>query len=285
MRTICPAKINLTLRILGKRPDGYHEIDSIVARVGLHDELSASPRRDSELRLTCDAPGVPVDESNLVLRAARKLMERAGRAPGGVDFALRKRIPAGAGLGGGSSNAAGALRLLNELWGLGWSRERLAEVGAEVGSDVPLFLHGPVCRIRGRGELVENLPWRAAGWVGLILPELHCGTREVYAAVRREAIPAGREWPWDAGARGGEVSAGGLAAFLHNDLREAAFAATPGLADVHERLERLGGGPVALTGSGSGLFQLFDEREAASGFAEAARALKLRAEVVGFERL
>ena len=128
-----PAKINLTLRVVGKRDDGFHEIESLIARIDLCDTVHVSPRDDGRLTLECDEPSIPADESNLALKAAAILRDKAA-APQGAHMSLKKRIPAGAGLGGGSSNAAATLMLLNEFWNLGLPNSKLATIGTEIGS-------------------------------------------------------------------------------------------------------------------------------------------------------
>ncbi|MBN2446828.1 MAG: 4-(cytidine 5'-diphospho)-2-C-methyl-D-erythritol kinase, partial [Phycisphaerae bacterium] len=149
-----PAKINLTLAVLGTRPDGFHVLESLVALLEFGDTIDFTPRTDDQLDLACPHPDVPADGSNLILRAAERLREVAGRQCG-VDIKLDKRIPPGSGLGGGSSNAATTLAALNEIWELGLSSEQLSGIAAELGSDVPLFLRGPLSIIRGRGEMVQ----------------------------------------------------------------------------------------------------------------------------------
>lgn len=149
-----PAKLNLTLRVLGRRPDGYHEIESLVAQVDLCDVVRVGLRDDGRTTISCSDPGIPADETNLALRAARLLLRDSGRDAQGLEIALEKRIPAGAGLGGGSSNAATTLRLVNELLGLGYTNERLAGLGATLGADVPLFFHESPCVVSGIGQTI-----------------------------------------------------------------------------------------------------------------------------------
>ena len=273
-----PAKINLTLRVGPLRPDGFHEIESLVARVGLCDTVSVTPRADGQLTLECDDPAIPCDETNLALRAARLLSDQT-RVRNGAHISLKKRIPAGSGLGGGSSNAATALMLLNDLWQLHLGRDELAAIGAKIGSDVPLFFHSPLCVVRGRGEQIEDVNRRFKGWVVLILPDLHVSTREVYASWDRAGpSPARPAMEHVLAAAGGTSTLGPL---LFNDLEAAAFQVSPELAELATRLRRDRHEPVHMTGSGSAFFQLFEEagpaREAAGRIA---RAFGLRVEVV-----
>ena len=252
LRVLAPAKLNLDLRVLGRRADGFHELDSIVARISLYDVIELRPRDDGRIRLEC--PGLPglAPEKNLAWRAAERLAARAGGARG-VDIALTKHIPAGSGLGGGSSDAAAVLAAMNDLWGLHLPAPELAEIAAGLGSDVPLFLGPPAARIRGRGEIVE--PAAVHPFVALlVLPEIHCPTPEVYAA-------------WDAAAapRGSPPARPRMTALpsvwregLVNDLAAAARTVRPELGELMDLLAAEMGLPVQLTGSGSGLFVLFD---------------------------
>ena len=272
-----PAKINLTLRVGDARPDGFHEIESLVAQIGLYDHVTVTSREDRRHLVECDDRTIPCDETNLARRAARLLAESAG-VRRGVLISLAKRIPPGAGLGGGSSNAAATLKLLNSLWRLGLSHPDLASLGAQLGSDVPLFCYGPLCVVRSRGEAVEELRDRIALWAALILPDLPCSTAAVYAAWN-----ALTEQP--AHASLGEVrsaahSAAGLMDLLYNDLELAAFAVAPPLGRLAERVAEIAGGPVRMSGSGSALFRLFEQRDDAELFAsEVAKHLGVRTTV------
>ncbi|MEX2579880.1 MAG: 4-(cytidine 5'-diphospho)-2-C-methyl-D-erythritol kinase [Verrucomicrobiales bacterium] len=149
-----PAKTNLWLRILGKREDGFHDIETRMARLSLRDRLRLAWRSDERLVLTCSDEALPTGEDNLVVKAVRALERHVGKVFA-VSVELEKRIPSGAGLGGGSSDAAAVLRALNEMAQLSLSADELAEVGSEIGSDVPFFLHDGPCDCRGRGEIVE----------------------------------------------------------------------------------------------------------------------------------
>ncbi len=291
--TQSPAKINLTLRVGGTRPDGFHEIESLVVRVGLCDVVTVAPRDDARFTLSCDDPSVPCDDTNLALRAARRLADlpltgrksvkgAGGVRDRGVHITLQKRIPPGAGLGGGSSNAATTLMLLNELWNIEHSPEQLAALGAEIGSDVPLFFHTPLCIVRGRGERVEDLRRTLTGWAVLILPALHSPTRAVYAAWDRMQARFTRPALGEALQHADRAET--LMPHLFNDLEAPACAVTATLAGLAEQLARLADGPVRMTGSGSAFYRLFDERAAAEAFAERVRGeLGTRAEVAPLE--
>ncbi len=173
------AKINLWLRVTGKRADGYHEVETRLCPISLADEISLSKRTDKAVNLTCSDATVPTDESNLVLRALRAY-ESATGSRSGWDIHLEKRIPHGAGLGGGSSDAAAMLRGLNELGASPLSKAELIELAAALGSDVPFFLHETVCDATGRGEKVQpvEFPWRLP--LVLIKPSFSISTPWAY---------------------------------------------------------------------------------------------------------
>ena len=270
MRTVerqSPAKINLTLRVVGKRDDGFHEIESLIARIDLCDTVNVSPRDDGRLTLECDEPSIPADESNLALKAAAILRDKAA-TPRGAHISLKKRIPAGAGLGGGSSNAATTLALLNELWNLDFPNSELAAMGAEIGSDVPLFFHSPLCVVRGRGELIEDIDLRLSGWVVLLIPQIPCATGAVYAAWKR--LPEHPQRPAIDAVVAQVNSArtvSELSSHLFNDLAPAACAAVPEFADWSRQVGLCAGGLIHMTGSGSALYRLFDHEAEARRFA------------------
>jgi 4-diphosphocytidyl-2-C-methyl-D-erythritol kinase len=272
-----PAKINLTLRVADVRPDGFHEIESLVAQIGLCDQVSVTPREDRRHLVECDDRTIPCDETNLARRAARLLAETAGVRRGAL-ISLTKRIPAGAGLGGGSSNAAATLKLLNGLWRLGLSHPDLAGLGAQLGSDVPLFCYGPLSVIRGRGDEVEELRDCMELYAALVLPGLHCSTAEVYAAFDR--LPDRPIHPSLGEVRTATHSAARLMEVLYNDLEPAAFAVAPQLHRLAERVTELATGPVRMSGSGSTLYRLFDRRDDAALFAgEVQQRLSVRTAV------
>jgi 4-diphosphocytidyl-2-C-methyl-D-erythritol kinase len=273
-----PAKLNLTLRVAGLRPDGFHELESLVAQINLCDTVSVAAHEDGCYALGCDDPTLPRDGSNLVLRAAKALNEAAGTNHG-ARIELRKRIPAGAGLGGGSSNAATTLMLLNKLWKAGLAKPDLIRLGAALGSDVPLFCGTPLCVIRGRGEQVEDRGAPPALWAALVLPALRCSTAAVYAAW--DQSPQHPSRPSVAEVLAARGCARDLMELLFNDLELAAFRAVPELAELAERIAAAGGQSVRLTGSGAALFRLFDDARAAARFALAVgSALGVRVDVV-----
>jgi 4-diphosphocytidyl-2-C-methyl-D-erythritol kinase len=276
-----PAKINLTLRVCGRQPNGYHDLESLVAQISLCDTVTVARHEDGCYALECDDPALPRDGSNLVLQAAKALNKAAGTNHG-AEITLTKRIPAGAGLGGGSSNAATTLKLLNDLWDTRLPSAELAQLGAALGSDVPLFFHGPACVIRGRGERVEPLPPLPAYWAALVLPPLHCATPAVYQAWDQLADHASRPSLTKVLAAGHTVDA--FMDCLFNDLEEAAFRVVPELGALQRGIQEATGLAVRLTGSGAGMFRLFDEPRAAARFAlRAGTECGVRVDVVSLQ--
>ena len=248
MRGLAYAKINLTLAVTGRRADSYHELASVMQTVSLADTLSLLPAAD--LSLDCDRSDLGGDD-NLVLRAGRLL----GR---GGQFTLRKRIPVAAGLGGGSSDGALALRLLDGVYGLGLSAGDLLAAAAELGSDVPFFLHGGTALVEGRGERVTPLPDRPRQWLVLLNPGVPLSTAAVFGELRVE------EYATPSPAAGGE-GWGEATTFLSNSLEAPARRLEPRIGECAARLGAAGLSRALLSGSGPTVFGL------ASGEGEARR--------------
>jgi 4-diphosphocytidyl-2-C-methyl-D-erythritol kinase len=249
-----PAKLNLYLRVLGRRPDGYHEIETLFERVDLADELTFEPQPNG-LTLTCTEPTLSCGEDNLVLKAARALQETTGVTLG-AHIHLIKRIPVAAGLGGGSSDAAAALLGLNHLWELGLGRERLIELAAALGSDVPFFLsRSPFAIGRGRGEWCEPVADAPSLAHVLVVPEERLSTREVYGGFSPLTDPAPSITMIVHALRNGP-DLPGLAKGLWNDLEPEAIRRCPVISRILLLLRELGCLGVCLSGSGPALFGL-----------------------------
>jgi len=182
-----PAKINLTLDVLSKRPDGYHEVEMIMTTVDLADRVDLTLLGGNEINLDCSASFIPDDLRNHAYKAARLLQERCN-VNKGVHIYIDKQIPVAAGLAGGSSDAAATLRGLNKLWNLGLSLDELAEIGAEIGSDVPFCVYGGTAKAFGRGEKIVHLPAPSACWVVLAKPPIGVSTADVYGNLRVDQI-------------------------------------------------------------------------------------------------
>lgn len=262
-----PAKLNLTLQVGPRRDDGYHGLVSLVALVDFCDTVTVSTHEAREFTAWCSNMNVPTGGRNLAIQAARALAEHSGHA-GGAHLAIDKRIPVGAGLGGGSTNAAATLGLLNELWGLRYADAQLADLGATLGSDVPLFFHGPLSVMRGRGERVAPLEQRIDAWALLVLPPFGCDTKTVYAAF--DELPAPPAHPEPESLLTSESGAA-LMSGLFNDLQPAAMRSHPALAELGRRLAETLDGPAQLTGSGSAWFRLYDDDGEAKAAAEKVR--------------
>src|SRR5215470_15349993 len=184
MQVIAPAKINLSLRVLGRRSDGFHEIETLIAPISLCDEIKIVHRSGKQgIAFRCDDPSVPNDEGNLVVRAANVFFEET-RISSGVSIELKKRIPHGAGLGGGSSDAASTLLALNELFETNLAREALAKMAETIGSDVPFFIFQAAALCKGRGELVSPTRLRKELMVLLLKPEFGVPTQWAYSRWR-----------------------------------------------------------------------------------------------------
>jgi 4-diphosphocytidyl-2-C-methyl-D-erythritol kinase len=254
-----PAKINLYLHVLGRRPDGYHEIDSLVAFADIGDRLSAAPA--AQFSLTLDGPEAAslagLGDDNLVLRAARRLARDAGIAAGAA-LSLEKNLPVAAGLGGGSSDAAAALRALSALWGL--PAERAAPIAAALGADMPVCLYGRPAWVGGIGERIVPAAGLPCAGIVLANPRIALPTAAVFAARRGEFSAPGRFAPMP-------MDAPGLARALkrrRNDLTEAAIGLVPEIGEILARLAALPGALLArMSGSGATCFALFADRAAA----------------------
>ncbi|WP_069862050.1 4-(cytidine 5'-diphospho)-2-C-methyl-D-erythritol kinase [Pseudomonas citronellolis] len=173
-----PAKLNLFLHILGRRADGYHELQTLFQFLDHADELHFAPREDGQIRLHTDVPGVPHD-SNLIVRAARQLQEQSGCRLG-ADIWLDKHLPMGGGIGGGSSDAATTLVGLNHLWQLGWDEDRLAALGLGLGADVPVFVRGRAAFAEGVGEKLTPVELEEP-WFLVAVPQVFVSTAEVFS--------------------------------------------------------------------------------------------------------
>ena len=251
------AKVNLTLEVLGRREDGYHEIASIIQTIDLHDTLTLEP--SDEITLECDWPEL-VSPDNLVLKAAHLLKEQSGTGRG-ARISLRKRIPVSSGLGGGSSDAAATLKCLNALWGLGLSLDDLMPMAARLGSDVPFFLHGGTAMVHGRGELVRPLPPADLKWLVVLNPDIAIAdkTASAYAKLTEANYTPGHlTRKLEARIRGGGDTP---SQFLFNVFDEVAPGAFSGLKSHWQTFESLGAREVHVVGSGPSLFAPVSRKE------------------------
>jgi 4-diphosphocytidyl-2-C-methyl-D-erythritol kinase len=307
MRVPAPAKINLHLRVGPRRADGYHPLLTWMTTVALFDTLTFVRRRRRRPRhgdhadasspppppppgrdaawftLSCNDPRLSIGEGNLIVKAATALADDAARAigsrdgegrtersPDRVSAFLNKRIPTGAGLGGGSSDAASTLIGLNGLWKLGFAASRLGAIAATLGSDVPFFLSGPSSICTGRGEIVRPVASLDMKWATLMLPrQIEMPTPAVYRRFdemnlgREDAIRDEPDWQaWS------KLNSAELMPRLVNDLEPAAFALRPELGELRSKLEAALSQVVRMSGSGSSLFTLCDDAETAESHAK-----------------
>ena len=258
---LAPAKVNLFLEVLARRPDGFHEIDTVFQAVSLCDRLTCEAAEHLELDVRGAGAEVPRDERNLVLRAARALAVHAG-VRRGARITLEKEIPVGAGLGGGSSDAAAALRALDRMWGTSLGEDDLLALASGLGSDVPFFVRGGTARGRGRGERLEPISTEALFWHVIVWPGVPISTAEAYRRLdeHRQLTRQSPERLVRALERG-DVAAAGAATF--NRLEEVAKEVRPELGRTLDLLREAGAIASHVTGSGSAVFGLFDRESVA----------------------
>jgi len=257
------AKINLGLRILGKRADGYHDIETILHRIDIYDELSFS--KSETISLETDAPEIPSGEENLCIRGARLLSSHSG-AKGGARISLRKKIPAGAGLGGGSSDAAATLLGLNELWGLDLKHEELHRLAAQLGSDVPYFVRKGTAYAAGRGEILEYFPLKLPYWIVVMYPNIHVSTAWAYQQVRIEKSDRKDDLRDNLvdNLHDGEI----LKQLIRNDFEPVVFRAHPELSEIKQEYYEHGALFAQMSGSGSSMYGLFESEGGARSVCE-----------------
>lgn len=249
------AKINLGLRIIERRPDGFHAIETIFHRIALSDEITLSSAA-SGIALSCSDPSLPADETNLCWKAAACLQKECG-SEFGVSMHIRKRIPMGAGLGGGSSDAAVILRHLPRLWGKRIDDDRLLALGASLGSDVPFFLQDSSAYAEGRGELLTPFTLRLPYWIVLVNPGIHVSTPWAYGEFSKRLASglAVRRGTLFSAATHAMAS---LDDALKNDFEDVVFPAFPAVRALKEELLASGASYALMSGSGSSVFGLFD---------------------------
>lgn len=259
-----PAKVNLFLEVLGKRPDGYHDIATLMVAVRLFDTLVFRQRSSGEIDLRCNRRDLPAGPDNLVVRVAKLLKERTG-FPGGASIRLVKRIPMQAGLAGGSTDAAATLASLNVLWQLGLPDSELANLGGQLGSDVPFFVQTTAAWCTGRGEKVT--PARLGRPLDFVVccPPVGVVTAEAYRKVQVPTKPASGEEVRQALEKGDVEEIG---RHLNNRLQEVSESLCPAVAECRQRLTRFKPAGVLMSGSGSSVFALCRDRSEAQRIAQ-----------------
>jgi 4-diphosphocytidyl-2-C-methyl-D-erythritol kinase len=262
-----PAKVNLRLEILGKRPDGYHEITTWIYPISLADELHIKKVQAAGITISSASSGLPPGEENLAYRAAALFIKERGLA-GGVRIEIIKHIPVAAGLGGGSSDAAAVFKAMNILWGKNIPAQGLMELAARIGADCPFFVVGKAAAMEGKGERVASYLPPLKAWMVLLNPGLPLSTKQVY-----------EQGKWGLTKQGGETKISmppqdleKMGKFLRNDLEGPARKLLPIISTLKERLREAGAGGVSMTGSGPTVFGLFRTEAEAQ---QAARDLKM----------
>ncbi|MCH9006591.1 4-(cytidine 5'-diphospho)-2-C-methyl-D-erythritol kinase [candidate division KSB1 bacterium] len=254
------AKINLGLLIKGKRADGFHEIETILQQISLCDNIKLTLTESSRISLQCSDGALPRDASNLCVQAARLLKDRTGYEQG-VDIALEKNIPVGAGLGGGSSNAAVVLLGLNKMLNLKLSAQQLEEMAATLGSDIPFFIRGGTCLATGRGEILQQVSLDLSSKTVLIVfPGIPISTKRAY-----ENLDLTKRKKYLTLSSFEEKKFNDVEFFkvIRNDFEESVFPSFPALGHIKRQMNEHHAAFVGLSGSGSALFALFGKRRAA----------------------
>ncbi len=262
------AKINIGLHILGKRTDGFHDIETVFHQINLYDTI-ALHEADSDITFRCDDPTLPIDATNLCIRAARLLMDITGSA-NGVEIHLQKRIPVGAGLGGGSSDAAAVLKGMRKLFGLDISNAELRTLAASLGSDAPFFIDGGSAYATGRGELLETLDLDIPAWILVATPPVSISTAWAYSAVNPTNSTTARE---DLRTVLTEYFRrhDALCSRLRNDFEPIVFEHYPEVAAIKHQMLDAGADVALMSGSGSSVFGLFQDEQRAQATEEQLR--------------
>ncbi len=260
LKVLSPAKLNLYLEVLGKRPDGYHSLNTIFERISLSDEITVRELDNGRIRIESESKDIPKDSRNIAYKAACLLKDDL-RISKGALISIKKRIPVGAGLGGGSSNAASTLIGLNRLWGLKLNKQRLSAYGAKLGSDVPFFLSGASFAFgNGRGEMIKALsPGKKKLWHIVVAPRFKVSTKKIYEELDKARIGAGRKIRINTDCLDKKKITG----MLFNRLEEVTFKKYPGVKKLKENLTEQGIKNVLMSGSGGAVFGIVNSRKEA----------------------
>lgn len=254
------AKINLSLRILGRRPDGYHEVRTVLQTVSLQDELHFSTLASEEILLSCNDGEIPLGEGNLIIRAANALRDRF-RVKAGASIHLEKRIPVTGGLGGASSNAAIAMLGLARLWSVEISPSDLREIGSLLGADVPFFFVGGCALATGTGTDLNAIADGDRKYLIIISPNATVATAEAYEALKAPALTTLIDASILSSSRAGEISELSRLCTPHNDFEDVIFQFEPEIGRAKKALLAVGAGSSLLAGSGSSVFGIFENKQ------------------------
>ncbi|MEK7306472.1 MAG: 4-(cytidine 5'-diphospho)-2-C-methyl-D-erythritol kinase [Nitrospirota bacterium] len=270
LRVKSPAKVNIFLRVLDKREDGYHNIQSIMQMVDLCDILTFEKSR-SGIALASNSKDIPLDSDNIVFRAA-ELIKNMGMISEGISIYIEKNIPVSAGLGGGSSNAAATLMTLNRLWGLGYGMNELSLIGGSLGSDVPFFLGGAASFVEGRGEIVYPLRTGRNRWLVLVNPGFKVSTSWSYNRIDevRGTRKTKTNWLTKTGKdnklqkfNGFKLDLIEVSSLMRNDLEEITARQNRVIEEIREELKSLDAKGAVMSGSGATVFGIFANKEEA----------------------
>jgi len=254
------AKVNLFLEILGKRDDGYHEIETIMQEISLADNLQFEEIQEG-IKLECNNKNIPINQDNLVCKAANLILKECGIKKG-VLINLEKNIPVGAGLGGGSSDAAATLKALNSLWKVGLNDGDLIEFAAKLGSDIPFFINGKTSLCSGRGEVISPVKVRDRMDYLILFPRVHISTETIYKNLKIDLTKKRKDVSVFLDAlKYSEVD--GISKLLFNRLEEVIFATYPDLLQIKSSLESFDFCGLSISGSGSAFFGLCKDRHQA----------------------
>ncbi|WP_342513925.1 4-(cytidine 5'-diphospho)-2-C-methyl-D-erythritol kinase [Sporosarcina sp. FSL K6-1522] len=248
-----PAKINLTLDVLHKRPDGFHEVEMIMTTVDLADRVWLRPMNDGKITIKASERFVPNDRKNLAYQAAELLQKRYGITEG-VEITLEKSIPVAAGLAGGSSDAAATLRGLNRLWNLQIGADELAAFGAKIGSDVSFCVHGGTALATGRGEKIKHLPVPPNCWVILAKPAISVSTGDIYGNLDLSAVTHPNTAEMVKALEAGDYEA--MCKSVGNVLEPVTMDLHPQVVVLKEQMQKFGADAVLMSGSGPTVFGL-----------------------------
>lgn len=255
-----PAKINLTLDVIRKRKDGYHDVEMIMTTVDLADRIHLTSIEEDRIIVDTTQGFIPTNENNLAFKAAKILKDRLN-IKRGISIFIDKQIPVSAGLAGGSTDAAAVLRGLNDLWNLQLTMEELAAIGLEIGSDVPFCVHGGTAIARGRGEKLEFIPTPPPCWVVLVKPPFGVSTKDIYERLNLEDI----QHPDTEGMVSAISSYDfpGICSRLENVMEKVTFQLYPNVRKVKERIQQYGIDGVVMSGSGPTVFAITQNKSRA----------------------
>lgn len=250
-----PAKINLTLDVLYKRPDNYHEVEMIMTTVDLSDRIGLESRKDGQIKINSTNGFIPDDNRNLAYQAAQLMKDTYGIKEG-VTIVIDKEIPVAAGLAGGSSDAAATLKGLNELWHLNLSIDTLAELGAKIGSDVSFCVYGGTALATGRGEKIQHLPAPPTCWVVLAKPKIGVSTAQVYGGLNVDEVEHPNTSQMIEAIEKNDYFL--MCETVGNVLESVTFELHPEVVTIKEQMKRFGADAVLMSGSGPTVFGLVD---------------------------